>query len=181
MRFDDAHEWAGDALPEGESAQFQQGKYEALLKLVPYARAGTREAVAVVLKLDGSEFDFAVGEVDLVDSRIPRSEAVAHLHSHPDEWPQGEKDWSNFLNTESVEQVHVIAPDSIYSLHKPIDWKPTSYGLEEVRASDIKGEEEAAKQRNQARVFTLYSQITAVGYEREGGWSRAAEIRGAIL
>ena len=123
MRFDDAHVWAGDALPAAESAQFQQGKYNALLKLVPYAREGSREAAAVVLKLDGSEFDFAVGEIDSVDSRIPAYQGVAHLHTHPYEWAQSEADWSSFLLIGNVEQAHVITPLRTFSLHKPIGWK----------------------------------------------------------
>ena len=85
MHFDDAHVWVGDALPEAESAEFQQGKHDALLKLAPYARDDSREAAAVVLKLDGSEFDFAVGEIDRVSAFVPALESVAHLHTHADE------------------------------------------------------------------------------------------------
>ena len=123
MSFDDAHEWAGDALPEIESAQFQQGKYNALLKLAPYARAGSREAASVVLKLDGSEFYFGVGEIDRVSAFVPARESVAHLHTHSDEWAQSETDWSNFLLAPSVEQAHVITPLRTFSLHKPVRWK----------------------------------------------------------
>ena len=123
MPFDDAHEWAGDALPEIESAQFQQGKFNALLKLAPYAREGSREAAAVVLKLDGSEFDFAVGEIDSVDSRIPAYQSVAHLHTHPFEWAQSEVDWSSFLLIGNVGQAHVITPLRTFLLHKPTGWR----------------------------------------------------------
>ncbi len=123
MRFDDAHEWAGDALPAPESNEFQQGKYEALLKLAPYAREGSREAAAVVLKLDGSEFYFGVGEIDRVSAFVPAREPVAHLYTHADEWAQSEVDWSNFLLASSVEQAHVITPLRTYSLHKPVGWK----------------------------------------------------------
>ena len=122
MRFDDAHIWAGDVLPEGESAQFQQGKYEALLKLTPYARDGSREAAAVVLKLDGSEFYFGVGEIDRVSAFVPAHDSVAHFHTHADEWAQSEVDWSSFLFAPSVEQAHVITPKRTYSLHKPKGW-----------------------------------------------------------
>lgn len=177
MPFDDAHLWAGDALPEPELPEFQQGKYNALLKLLPYAREGSREAASVVLKLDGSEFDFEEGEIDSVYSLIPRFDAVAHLHSHPENWAHSEEDWNLILSYASVEQTHVIAPDFTYSLHKPSDWNPLDYDLEEVRPSDIEGEEETARQRNENKLLALYSQLTMSGYAREGGWSRVAEIR----
>ena len=123
MRFDDAHIWTGDVLSEPESAQFQQGKYEALLKLAPYARDGSREAAAVVLKLDGSEFYFGVGEIDRVSAFVPAREPVAHFHTHADEWAQSEVDWSSFLLAPNVEQAHVITPKRTFSLHKPSGWK----------------------------------------------------------
>ena len=123
MRFDEAHVWSGDALPAPESVEFQQGKWEALLKLLPYAQGGSRKAAAVVLKLDGSEFYFGVGEIDRVSAFVPPREPVAHLHTHADEWAQSEVDWANFLLAPSVEQAHVITPHRTYSLHKPIGWK----------------------------------------------------------
>ena len=123
MRFDDAHLWTGDALPATESQEFQQGKWDALLKLSPYAREGSREAAAVVLKLDGSEFNFEEGEIDSVYSRIPAYQGVAHLHTHADEWAQSEVDWSSFLLTDSVEQAHVITPLRTFSLYKPRGWR----------------------------------------------------------
>ncbi len=123
MPFDDAHIWMEQVLPARESLEFQQGKFKALLKLLPYARSGSREAAAVVLKLDGSEFDFAEGEIDSVYSRISRFDAVAHLHTHPYEWAQSEVDWSSFLLLGNVEQAHVITPLRTYSLHKPVGWQ----------------------------------------------------------
>ena len=123
MPFDALHEWAGDDVAEPESAQFQQGKLNALLKLLPYAREGLREAAAVVLKLDGSEFDFAVGQIDRVSAFVPAREPAAHLHTHADEWAQSEVDWSSFLLVPNVEQAHVITPHRTYSLHKPPGWQ----------------------------------------------------------
>ena len=123
MPFDDAHIWMEQILRERESLEFQQGKFNALLKLLPYAREGSREAAAVVLKLDGSEFNFEEGEIDSVYSQIPAYESVAHLHTHPYEWAQSEVDWSSFLLIGNVEQAHVITPLRTYSVHKPIGWK----------------------------------------------------------
>ena len=123
MPFDALHEWTGDDLAEPESVQFQQGKLDALLKLLPYARNGSREAAAVVLKLDGSEYDFRVGEIDRVSAFVPAHEPVAHFHTHAHEWAQSEVDWANFLLAGSVEQAHVITPLRTFSLHKPIGWE----------------------------------------------------------
>ena len=177
MPFDDAHIWMEQVLPERESLEFQQGKFNALLKLLPYARSGSREAASVVLKLDGSEFDFAVGDEDAVESQIPRTETVAHLHTHPENWGHSEQDWGLILNCSSVEQTHVIAPHYTYSLHKPRGWNPVVYGIEEVRPSDIEGEESAAMERNHTQVNLFYAEATIRGYEQLGGWNPASEGR----
>ena len=76
----------------------------------------------MVLKLDGSEFDFAAGEVDSVVSQVPAHQFVAHLHTHAHEWAQSEVDWSSFLLIESINQAHVVTPTRTYSLHKLVGW-----------------------------------------------------------
>lgn len=91
MPFDALHVWT-TALPAPENLEFQRGKFDALQKLLPYARDGSREAASVVLKLDGSEFDFAVGDEDSVNSLLPAFETVAHLHTHPENWAHSEVD-----------------------------------------------------------------------------------------
>ncbi len=124
--FDLAHEWTGDALSESESAAFQEGKAKALQKLLPYAHpSSNQEAASVVLELNGSEFDFRVGERFEVMVLVPANRAVAHLHTHPDAEPQSLEDWQEFLPVHAVRQAHVIAPNATYSLHKPPAWENT--------------------------------------------------------
>lgn len=155
MPFDALHVWTM-ALPAPETLEFQRGKLDALQKLLPYTRDGSREAASVVLKLDGSEFDFAVGDEDSVDSRIPANQAVAQLHTHSEEWAQSEVDWSSFLRVASVEQSHVVTPLHTYSLHKPEGWKALAM---ENNSAII------------ARYFSFYSNIVALS----PAWSPAKD------
>ena len=81
----------------------------------------------LVLQLDGSEFDFQVGNQYSVVSHIPAHRPVAHLHTHPDPEPHSQDDWPGFLQIVSIRQAHVIAPNATYSLHKPPGWKLDAY------------------------------------------------------
>jgi len=130
--FESMHVWLGEALIEAESEAFQNGKAAAVRKLEPFAKEGSREAASVVLKLDGSEYNFEAGVEDEVNCQIPGDQVVAHFHTHPVEWPHSEADWPGFLSIGSIEQSHVITPTTTYSLHKPIGWKVDPYDVCEL-------------------------------------------------
>ena len=135
--FDYAHDWQGDALIETESEAFQAGKVESLKKLLPYAhRDSNHEAASVVLELDGSEFDFRVGERFKVTVLVPAHRRVAHLHTHPDAEPHSLEDWQEFLQVNAVRQSHVIAPNATYSLHKPRGWENTASAVSNTEVAD---------------------------------------------
>jgi len=122
--FEALREWAGNAIPP-ESKAFQDGKARAVQKLLPYAKPGSNEAASVVLKLDGSEYDFAVGTPESVSPGIPNNDEntpVAVLHTHPEDLTFSPADYHQLLSSRNIEQSHVIAPSGIYSLHKPPEW-----------------------------------------------------------
>ncbi len=177
MPFDAAHLWVGDDRPETELAAFQQGKFDALKKLLPYAQSGAREAAAVVLKSNGEIWCMEVGTVDEVEIDAPAHEAVALLHTHDQNWGHSERDWFTLLNHWNLEQSHVVAPELTLSLCKPRGWNLTGYGLEEIRTSDIEGEAEATRKRNENRIGEIYVRAAIQGYENLGGWSVAAELK----
>ena len=177
MLFDDAHIWTGEVLSEIESPEFQQGKYNALKRLFPYAQQGAREAAVVVLKINGEIWRMNVGEADEVEIDAPANEEVALLHTHDQNLGHSERDWFTLLNHENLEQSHVIAPNFTFSLHKPFGWNLMEYGLEEIRASDIEGEAEATRTRNENKISEVYRRATIWGYESLGGWSVSAEIK----
>ena len=176
MFFEDAHDWIGDAV-QNESAEFQNGKHTALQKLLPFTAPHSAEAACVVLRRDGSLWRFEVGLPDEVDIEAPAHEPVALLHTHTNNQAHSEKDWLSFLCFPNLQQSHVVAPDLTFSLHKPVGWKTSHYGLEELRLSDIEGETEAAIELNTTKVLNFYFEAIIQGYKREGGWSVGAEAR----
>src|SRR5215216_4626775 len=122
--FEARYIWSGDALDEQETSEFQRGKATALQKLMPYTVARAREAACVVLRANGEELDFQVGDSNAVESVIPQADPVAILHSHPDQLPHSIRDWQNFTSYASIVQSHVVTAYRIYSLHRPQTWTP---------------------------------------------------------
>ena len=135
--FDDLHKWTGDEV-EAESAAFQGGKAREFAAILPFAHEQSlHEAAAVVLKLDGSRWDFQKGPHDHVDVGVPKDPGVlvALLHSHPHVLAPSVVDWQTFLLSANIIQSHVICDGKTYSLHKPSGWQQPA-GLTEQEMSD---------------------------------------------
>ncbi|BCM89059.1 hypothetical protein IAD21_00902 [Abditibacteriota bacterium] len=169
--FEQMHEWRGDALPEVETEAFQKGKVLAIKKVLPYAKPGSMEAATVVLKHDGSLGKFAIGAPDSVEIEADATEKVALFHTHPDNNAHSVKDFTDFLSFPNMEQSHVIGTSSTFGLHKPADWRPEAYGLEEHRLSDIEGESDAILERNYAKIENEHTRHYVAALQRMGGWS----------
>jgi len=110
-------------------------KGRAIRKLLPYAESGDREGAACVLKKDGTEFDFKVGDQERVALNVPEDEACAIFHSHPNSYPHSAMDFMALLGQPSIEDSYLVCRDRIYCLRKPQHFSPVQK-LREVAIED---------------------------------------------
>lgn len=108
-----------DATEFGESPAFSAAKQKIVRELLAFTSLGSDEAGVVVLREDGTVYDFRTGRADHVASLIPPVEPVALFHTHSDPWAYSGQDWKNVLDHANVRDSFLVDPLGVHRIHRP--------------------------------------------------------------